>query len=109
MFAALLHASDPARNRRRAYWIEAGRDLFGTWLVQATFARIGSRGRTRTFVASDKGAARGFARTCLLRRRSAPQRIGVAYELRELLDAAGRAASLVMVGDQAHNLVTVTR
>lgn len=85
-----------------AYRIEAGRDRFGSWLVQAASAH-------GAFVAADESAARRLARTCLVRRRSAPQCIGVAYELQELLDAAGWAASLVMEGDQAHNLVTVTR
>ena len=71
-FAARLEACDPARDCYRAYRLEAGIDLLGAWLVEATYGRIGSRGRT--------------VRHCLQRRATAPRRIGVPYQLRELYD-----------------------
>lgn len=87
VFGVLLEARDPERNRWRSYRVEAGRDLFGTWLVEVTFGRIGSpRGRTVRYVAGDEQAAQRLARACLRRRGSAPRRIGIGYITRELVD-----------------------
>lgn len=41
-FWILLHADAPALNRRRAYRVEVGRDLFGDWRVEISFGRIGA-------------------------------------------------------------------
>jgi hypothetical protein len=40
-YSVLLEASDPARNRWRSYHIAAGQDLFGDWVVELTYGRIG--------------------------------------------------------------------
>lgn len=85
-FSIRLEACDPARGRFRAYRIEAGTDLLGTWLVDATYGRIGSRGRTIRHVADDEADARKIVRHCLQRRASAPRRIGVPYQLTDLAD-----------------------
>ena len=45
-FSILLEACDPERNRWRSYRIMAGQDLFGDWVVELTYGRIGSRGAT---------------------------------------------------------------
>ena len=47
-FSITLEARNPERGHFRHYHchLEAGRDLFGTWLVEATFGRIGTTGRT---------------------------------------------------------------
>jgi len=90
VFSARLEACDPARNCWRSYHVEAGRDLFGTWVVAVTFGRIGAaRGRTVTYVAGDELGAQRLARACLRRRASAPKRIGAAYVTRELADPGG--------------------
>jgi hypothetical protein len=89
VFSTLLHACDPARNHWRAYRVEAGRDLLGDWLVEVTFGRIGSGGRTVRYVAPDEDGARKLTRACLHRRMSAPRRIGVAYEERSQFDPNG--------------------
>ena len=36
IFTARLEACDPARGHFRSYRLEAGPDLFGIWLVDAT-------------------------------------------------------------------------
>ena len=74
-----LRACDPAANRRRAWRLEAGRDLFGAWTTEVQFGRIGCPGRTlrRAFAAEPE--LRAFVRARLRRRASAPARIGVAY------------------------------
>ena len=86
IFTARLEASDPARDCFRSYRLEAGPVLFGTWLVDATYGRIGSRGHTVRHVAADEAQARKIVRHCLQRRATAPKRIAVPYQLRELHD-----------------------
>jgi predicted DNA-binding WGR domain protein len=86
LFHIELQARDPERNRWRFYRIEAGRDLFGDWVVRLTYGRIGARGQTKTQVAPDAAAAAKLVRACLRRRQSAPRRIGVAYEVRAKFD-----------------------
>lgn len=94
VFSAHLEARDPEHNRWRSYRVEAGRDLFGTWMVAITFGRIGAaRGRTIAYIADDEAGAQRLACACLRRRASAPRRIGVAYITRELIDPAGWTAS----------------
>jgi hypothetical protein len=85
-FTARLEACDPARDCFRSYRIDAGTDLFGTWLVDVTYGRIGSRGRRIRHVAADEADARWIVRHCLQRRRTAPRRIGVAYRITDLAD-----------------------
>ena len=58
-FTATLQACDPSLGRFRAYRIEAGTDLLGDWLVDVTYGRIGSRGRTIRHVARDRERGRG--------------------------------------------------
>lgn len=87
-FSVRLEACDPERGVFRAYRIDVGTDLLGDWLVDVTFGRIGSRGRTKRYLARDEDEARKIVRRCLRRRATAPRRIGVAYRLRELDDPA---------------------
>jgi hypothetical protein len=85
-FHIRLEARDPARDCFRSYRLDAGTDLFGTWLVDATYGRIGTPGRTVRHVACDEAEARRIVRHCLKRRATAPKRIGIPYQLRDLAD-----------------------
>jgi predicted DNA-binding WGR domain protein len=85
-FCIRLEASDPAQGRFRAYRIEAGIDLLGDWVVDVIYGRIGTRGRRIRHVATDEAQACRIVRHCLQRRATAPRRIGVSYQLRELAD-----------------------
>jgi hypothetical protein len=85
-FCIRLEALDPARGCWRAYRIEADTDLLGDWLVDVTYGRIGTPGRRIRHVVSGEADARRIVRRCLQRRASAPRRIGVGYQLRELAD-----------------------
>lgn len=85
-FSALLEARDPAHGRFRSYRLEAGTDLFGTWLVEITFGRIGSPGRRLRYVAGDEAEARKLIHHSLCRRATATRRIGVPYRFCELID-----------------------
>jgi hypothetical protein len=85
-FSALLEARDPALGRFRSYRLEAGPDLFGAWLVEITYGRIGTPGRRVRHVAADQDEARKLVRHSLRRRGTAKKRIGVSYRFRELCD-----------------------
>jgi hypothetical protein len=85
-FSALLEARDPALGRFRWYRLEAGPDLFGTWMVQVTYGRIGTPGRQVRYVAADQAEARKLVHHSLRRRATAKKRIGVSYRFRELVD-----------------------
>jgi len=90
-FRIELHATDTVRNRWRFYRIEAGRDLFGDYVVILSFGRIGAKGQSKTHVVADAAAGKEFVRACLKRRQSAPRRIGIAYQVREKFDPDGWA------------------
>lgn len=85
-FSALLEARDPSLGRFRAYLLEAGTDLFGAWLVDVTYGRIGTRGRRIRYVVRDETEARNLVRENLRRRATAKRRIGVAYQFTGMFD-----------------------
>jgi predicted DNA-binding WGR domain protein len=89
VFSIQLEACDPTRNRFRAYQVDVARDLFGAWLVEVKFGRIGAKGRMLRFTMDDEPAARRMVRERLQRRKRAPGRIGVAYRTLELWDPHG--------------------
>jgi hypothetical protein len=83
-FSLTLEARNPARNLWRAYHISAGTDLFGDWLIDLTYGRIGARGRTLRQTAPDQAEARRLVRDCLRRRRTAPKRLGIPYRITQI-------------------------
>lgn len=85
-FAIDLEARSPEANHWRAYSIQVGPDLFGDWLVDVTFGRIGRPGQSKRYVALSEEEAVQQTRALLKRRLSAPKRIGVAYQCRRLID-----------------------
>ncbi len=84
-----LEAHNPERNHHRRYEISVGRDLFGDWTVTIRFGRAGSPLRSLRFGGADEEAMRRLVRERLLRRVSAPRRIGCAYRPREIAAAQG--------------------
>jgi predicted DNA-binding WGR domain protein len=73
-----LEARDPTHNVHRAYSIAYGQDLFGNWIVETTYGRIGGKGRTIVTVVNNEDEALQYVQKALKRRQSAPKRIGVA-------------------------------
>ena len=67
-----LEARNPARGCLRHYRVEAGNDLFGNWLVEISYGRIGTVGRSRSYVVRDEAEARRLVRRILKRRTTAP-------------------------------------
>jgi predicted DNA-binding WGR domain protein len=74
-----LEARNPDRNVMRAYRITLSRDLFGAYLVECRFGRIGCYGQGSIQSFDDEGAARAHIEKTLRRRVSAPRRVGVPY------------------------------
>jgi hypothetical protein len=81
--------------------IEAGTDLFGDWLVEVTYGRIGTRGRCRRYTVQDEAATRKQVRKVLQRRATAKRRTGVSYRGCELVRLGGMA----IVGDDTRQAI----
>ena len=80
----LLEACNPELNIWRSYRITFGQDLFGSWIVELSYGRIGSKGRSRTILAENEAQAMGYVEQCLKKRQSAPKRIGAQYRIKQL-------------------------
>ena len=76
-----MQANEPLANRRRAWRVEAGQDLFGLWTARVTFGRIGCAGRSLCKLFPSEAAARAFVRSGLRRRQTSIRRFGVPYRL----------------------------
>ena len=84
-----LQAVDRARNVFRAWRLEVGRDLFGLLTLRVTFGRTGTDERTVTKFAADEDAAGKTLHALIARRRGAPRRAGVAYQVVEQVGLEG--------------------
>ncbi|WP_018268669.1 WGR domain-containing protein [Methylosinus sp. LW4] len=86
--AIALQGRNPEANRHRSWRVEAGRDLFGAWIVRVSFGRIGCGGRTfaREFGSEDE--AHAYVRDGLRRRKGAVRRCGVEYRVVDASPAA---------------------
>ncbi|MGL6075459.1 MAG: WGR domain-containing protein [Fimbriiglobus sp.] len=89
IFHITLEARNPERDCFRSYRIEAGKDLFGMWLVEASFGRIGQPGQIIRFSSPDEDTARRKVQSILKQRSTAIRRIGVAYLTQKCHDPAG--------------------
>jgi len=74
-----LVALDLARNIRRRYAISVTRDLFGAYIVETSWGRIGARGQCKSLSFPDRAGAERHVAAILRRRGTAENRIGVAY------------------------------
>lgn len=86
--AIALQGRNPEANRHRSWRVEAGRDLFGTWIVRISFGRIGCRGRTFARVFASEDEARAYVRDGLRRRKGAVRRCSVEYHVVDASPAA---------------------
>ena len=83
-YTVLLEASAPELNIWRSYHIASGQDIFGAWVVELTYGRIGAKGRKKTILVPDEAAAQQYVRQCLKKRETAPKRIGIGYKVRHV-------------------------
>jgi predicted DNA-binding WGR domain protein len=89
----LLEARSPARRCWRSYEIEVGADLFGVWLVEISYGRIGTMGRSKVRSFATAADAQTQVHACLRKRATAPRRIGVRYRLRRASQAGSWSES----------------
>ena len=76
-------SQEPRKRPPAAYRINVDQDL---WSIEVSYGRIGRRERSVTCSATDDAAAAAIIHHCLHRRATAPKRIGVPYQIRELCD-----------------------
>ena len=76
-----LVALDLARNIRRRYSIVASLDLFGMFVIDTRWGRIGAAGQAQRHAFADRAAAERHIAATMRRRSTAEARIGVAYRL----------------------------
>ena len=69
----------------RAYGIDVSQDLFGAWMVEMSYGRIGTMGRTKVRSFGTTEQAQEQVDVCLRKRSTAPQRIGVAHRVRRIV------------------------
>jgi predicted DNA-binding WGR domain protein len=74
-----LEARDLTANRLRRWQVDISYDLFGAWIADVQYGRIGSRGRQARLVFESQPDVDAFLRQRLHRRASAKRRIGVDY------------------------------
>jgi hypothetical protein len=93
VFSIHLEACDPARNRFRTYRLDVARDLFGAWLVEVKFGRIGAKARKRVAALDDEHAARRMVRERALRDAKSA-----------ILETAGREVTLGQVASRFNGI-----
>ena len=86
IFHIELRADEPSKNIRRFYHINVGRDLLGDLVVTLRNGRIGNFGREKCHIVKDEEEAKKLVLESLKKRKSAPKRIGVSYEVNNLTD-----------------------
>ena len=89
-FRITLEARNPARRCSRHYRVEAGTDLIGVWVVEIAYGRIGTAGRSRSYVVRDEGGVRHLAQSILKRRARAPPRGRVPHPRADRSPGVGR-------------------
>lgn len=75
-----LEARNPSRNLFRSYHAEISQDLFGDWLLDITYGRIGTKGHTIRQVSATAEAAKESLIRCLKRRKAAPKKYDCSYK-----------------------------
>ncbi len=80
-----LEAVNPARRCHRAYRVTLTEDLFGAFIVETRYGRIGAKGHALSQSFLTEPDARRFIKSCLQRRQSAPRRLGAGYVMRSCI------------------------
>ena len=94
-----FEAHNDEKNHHRRYEVTVGRDLFGCWTLATRYGRTGNSGRELRFSGSETGELRTIIRDRLLRRLSAPNRIGCPYRLAGFNAAPGVDTSFWLLAD----------
>jgi len=94
-----FEAHDAGKNHHRRYQVTVGRDLLDDWTVAIRYGRTGQGGRELRCASPQPDAIKAIIRERLLRRLSAPKRIGCAYRLTALSAAPGFDAGAWLPAD----------
>jgi hypothetical protein len=94
-----LEAHHNDLNHHRLYEITIGRDLLDDWTVSIRYGRVGGGCHSQRFTDKDQDKLRAIIRERLRRRRSAPKRIGCAYEVTKLDSLPGFDCSTWLIQD----------
>jgi predicted DNA-binding WGR domain protein len=85
--AFVAHSDE--RNHHRRYEVTVGRDLLNHWTLTLRYGRVGHGSQERRYGSPQPETVRALIRKSLLRRLSAPKRIGCRYRLATLNTASG--------------------
>lgn len=84
LLTVAFEAHHDGNNHHRRYEVMIGRDLLNDWTLTVRYGRVGRASQVRRYASATPEAVRAMIRKCLLRRLSAPKRIGCAYRLAAL-------------------------
>ena len=84
VFSILLDADHPELNIRRSYLIEAGEDIFGNWIVEINYGRIGCKGRKKNFLMESEDDAKKEVKKRLKKRGRLVKKKGVGYAVNSI-------------------------
>jgi predicted DNA-binding WGR domain protein len=84
LLTVTLEAHHEGKNHHRRYEVVIGRDLLDDWTLVIRYGRVGSASQIRHYAATQPDVVRAIIRERLLRRLSAPKRIGCSYRLTAL-------------------------
>ena len=84
-----FEAHNDEMNHHRHYGVTVGRDLLDAWTVAIRYGRSGQSGRELRYAGVEAGPMQAIIRERLLRRLSAPRRIGCTYSLAAFSVAPG--------------------
>ena len=82
IFSILLDADYPELNIKRSYLIEAGEDIFGNWIVEINYGRIGCKGRNKIFLMECEEEAKKEVKNRLKKRERLVKKKGVGYSVK---------------------------
>jgi WGR domain len=100
LLSLALEAHHSENNHHRRYELKIGRDLFGHWTVSVKYGRtISSGGHELHYSGTDIEHLRAIILDRLLRRLSAPRRIGCRYQLAGFSAAPGVDTSFWLRAD----------
>ena len=83
MLKIYLEARHPSLNLARFYLIWLTPDLWGDWILKVTYGRIGTQGCDKIYAFKTAEDAFPTIKSILLKRASAPRRLGSQYQLIE--------------------------
>lgn len=86
-FRIRLEAKNPEKGHHRACRIDAGQNFFGQWNIEVTYGRIGRRGQSVTYSATDDGGSHRHHPALSPKTSKCAEPHRRPYQIRELCDS----------------------